>query len=295
MQFLKGLGIGFICFFLAAALFLLWPLVIVHFSVLNPQFTITQIERLNINSLAAELAEDNLPADVQPYLNQIGPTITQIKPWIDKSTESAVNSVYDYLLSKTDSLYISVETDSIKPTLVDNFTKAFLANPPADYVKLSAADKTSYLKDWQKQIADAIPSPLTIQQSDIPQDVLPNLELARQIIHSVDLAFWIMLGVIIFLIACMIAVWQQMKGSLRTLSIIFLVEGFIGTLVYFLVRQIVPGRIPLEDAPSAIQNWFPNFFNSLISPWGIYSITLLVLGILMLAGSIVLGRRNSAS
>lgn len=295
MQFLKGLGIGFISFLLAAALFLLCPLVIVHFTILNPQFTITQIERLNINSLVTELAEDNLPSDIQPYLKEIGPTITQIKPWIDSSTRIATNSIYDYLLSNTDSLNISIETDSIKPTLVDNFTKAFLANPPADYVKLSTADKASYLKDFQKQISDAIPSPLTIQQSDIPQDMLPNLDLARQIIHAVKLAFWIMIGIIFSLIACMVSIWRELKGSLRTLSVIFLIEGIIGTIVYFFTRAIVPGRLPLEDAPSAIQAWVPGFFNSLISPWGVYSITLLILGVLMLVGSIVLGRRNTAN
>jgi hypothetical protein len=295
MQFLKGLGIGFVSFFLATVLFLLWPLVMVHFTLLNPHFTITQIERLNLNSLATELAEDNLPTDAQPYLREIGPTITQIQPWIDSSTKSAVNSIYDYLLSETNSLNISIETNSIKPTLVDNFTKAFLANPPADYVKLSATDKASYLKDWQKQITDAIPSPLTIQQSDIPQDVMPNLDLARQIIHAVKLAFWILIGMIFFLIACMVSIWREMKDSLRTLSIIFLIEGVIGTIAYVLTRVIVPGRLPLEDTPSAIQLWIPGFFNSLIFPWGFYSVTLLVLGILMLVGSIVLRRRNSAS
>jgi len=76
----------------------------------------------------------------------------------------------------------------------------------------------------QKQISDAVPSPLTLQQSDIPDDVVQKLDLARQIIHAVELAFWILIGVIVFLIACMFAVWRQMKDSLRTLSIIFLIE-----------------------------------------------------------------------
>jgi NADH:ubiquinone oxidoreductase subunit 6 (subunit J) len=124
--------------------------------------------------------------------------------------------------------------------------------------------------------------------------VVQKLDLARQIIHAVELAFWILIGVIVFLIACMFAVWQQMKGSLRTLSIIFLIEGAIGTIVYSIVHQIVPGRLPLSDAPAAIQVWAPHFFNSLILPWGIYSITLLVLGIFLLVGSIMVGhRRNS--
>ena len=98
MHFLKGLGIGFISFFLAVALFLLWPLVIVHSTVLNPHFAIAQIESLDINSLAHEIAKDNLPAEAQPYLDQIDPTLTQIKPWIDSSITTTVNSAYDYLL-----------------------------------------------------------------------------------------------------------------------------------------------------------------------------------------------------
>ena len=294
MQFLKGLGIGFISFFLAIALFLLWPLVIVHSTVLNPQFIIQQIQSLDINSLAHEITADSLPADAQPYLEQIDPTLTQIKPWIDSSVTSAVNSAYDYLLGKTDTLNISIETESVKPTLINNFTQAFLANPSSDYVKLSTADKASYLKDLQKQISDAVPSPITFQQSDIPDDVIQKLDLARQIIHAVEVAFWILIGVIVFLIACMIAIWREMKGSLRTLSIIFLIEGIIGTAAYKFTQQIVPGRLALNDTPAAIQAWVPHFFNNLILPWGIYSLTLLVLGIFLLVGSIVLGRRRNS-
>jgi ABC-type Fe3+ transport system permease subunit len=78
----------------------------------------------------------------------------------------------------------------------------------------------------------------------------------------------------------------------RTLGLVFLILGFLLTAIFFILKLIVPGFIPTSDLPLHVRTWIPQVINDFFSPLGIFSISLLAVGVILLVISFFVKRKN---
>lgn len=281
MQILKGIALGLVCFFLFIVLPLLGLAYTANSTAVNPQFAASEIRKLDIAELGRDVIVDLLPAEDQPYASAVDATLTEMKPWIDQQTDTAVKGVYAYLNGESDDINIDIQTGPFEQSLVDNFTADFLKAPPPEYVKLSNAQKAQYLAQSQKELTDLFPD-ITIDSSLIGEDGMSALDQAKQVFGYIHSSFIWLLVTAIALILLVILIFREIKGSTRSIGIVFLAGGAVSGVLFLIIRSVVPGMLPTDDFPSQIQAWIAQFANDVLSPWGMFSLGAAVVGALLI-------------
>jgi hypothetical protein len=285
MKVLKGLGLGVTGFLLFLALIILGIAVAVNSTLLNPQFMIDEIEKLDINTAAQQILQETLPSEAAPYLPAIIDTFAENKVWISSQVEYSINRFYDYILGRTSTFSIEISTEQFTQGLFENLTETYAQLPPSE--------QGLPLDQIQQQIAAEIPSTIRFTQENIPSDAWQTIQQAKEI---VGLTRTIYIGLIIFslaLIALIILITRRFKSATLSLGIIFLVAGVANLSALIITQQVAPGSIPLGDLPTQIQIWLKQVIIDYITPWKIYSMVVLVLGILLLTTSFFLFRQQA--
>jgi hypothetical protein len=281
MKVLKGLALGLVSFLLFIALPFLMLALTINSTALNPQFMIAEAKKLDIASVAKEILADQLPSDYRDYLPAMDNTIDEVKPWINQQTNYVINAAYDYLLGKTESFSLTIATDPIKPSLVNNMTKAYLQSPPPEYRQLSAVEQQRYVAEFRQEYMDSIPPTVEVNQNIIGAGGMDALRQAREIIGYIRTAYFGLIGFCVLLILLIILILRQVKGATRSIGIIFLITGAYTVASFFVGRLVIPGAIPMNDLPSHISVWLPGFINDLLTPYEIISLSLLIVGIIL--------------
>jgi lipopolysaccharide export LptBFGC system permease protein LptF len=277
---LKGIALGLVCFFLFIILPMLGLAYTANSTVVNPQFAAAEVQKLDIASFGHDIINDLIPAEDKPYAPAIDATMVEMKPWIDRQITTAVNGAYAYLNGESDSIKIVIQPDPFKQSLVNNFTAAFQKSPPAEYLKLSATQKTQYLSQSQKKLADSLPlsSSLTITSEDIGTDGMNALDRAKEVFGYIHTSFIWLMALAVVLILLVILIFREIKGASRTIGIVFLAGGALSYGIYWGLNHFVPGMISTGDFPDQIQAWVPQFVSDILSPWGIFSLAVLIIG-----------------
>jgi hypothetical protein len=286
MKVLKGVALGLAGFFLFIGLLLLGITFNVNSTVLNSHFVVTEIEKLDLATVAQQILNDNdLSSSDQSYVFAINKTLNQNKLWINQQIESSVGSFYYYLLGKTETLDITITTEPIKQSFSHNLTQIYTQSPPPDYQRLSSSEQNAYLDQIQQDIANNIPSTITINQDNIPSDIWQTIQTAKEITDYIRTAYFALIALCVVLILLIILITREIKAASLSLGITFLVAGVLSITSLIMMQLFVPSSIPTNDVPVQIRNWLIQLISDYLSPWKIYSIILLVLGVLLVATS----------
>jgi hypothetical protein len=293
MIVLKGIALGLFGFFLCLVLPFLGIAIAVNCTLLNPQFMVSEIEKLDINSVAHQAIADQLPSDYRSYLPVIDATLVEIKPWVNQQIHEIIYRSNDYILGKTSEFKITVSTASVTPILVNNLTQSFLQAPPSEYLQLTSAQKSQYLAEFQQQLRDAIPSTLEINQDMLGAEGAQMLQQARELAGYVRSSLYVLAITAAMLILLMILIIRNKKVASRSLGIIFLIEGAFGAISFFTAKHFVPPVLPLTNLPGSVQSWSIQFVNDLILPVGVFCLSLLAVGIALVIVSFFIGAKQT--
>ena len=166
MKFLKNLALGLLSFLLFFSLAIFGFAFMVDSTALNPDFVTAELNRLDMSSLVEELIDIVPPPEI-PNLNKvINETITSIEPLVKEQASSAIYSVYDYLLGKTQNpdlaliLRDTFLSTNFVSSLVDNIdisslAGVFLSQQLAEAIPVEIANLDEYIAD---AITEAEPS-----------------------------------------------------------------------------------------------------------------------------------------
>ena len=295
MQILKGAALGFFGFFLCIALLILPLIFTINITLLNAQFVNREIQKLDIPVVVHETLTENAPSIDPIFLNDIDQAVIQLEPWIDTQIQLVVNSSYDYLLRKTDILSISIPTHEIKHTLLDNLTASYLKNPPLEYTSLPASQRLQKLADIQQQFNDAFPDTVDINSEIIGDDGMQEIQRARDAVGYMRLAYYGLIGLCVLLALLIITILRNPKAITRTFGLLFLIIGLLLTAVFFILKLVVPGLMPTGDLPAHFQTWIPLVISDFLSSFGIFSISLLAVGIILFIISFLVKRKNQTT
>ena len=166
MKFLKGFALFILGTLLFLSLFIFGPAFMLNQTILNTDFITSQVNRLDITSLAGDILSQQLPPEEEELTAEaLSETLADLEPWLKEQTVGAVNSFYDYLEGKSQSLRLVVPLDPVKERLRDNLWQAFQESPPPELAGLSPAELEPYFNEYYQQISQEIPSTFELDES----------------------------------------------------------------------------------------------------------------------------------
>jgi len=288
MNFLKALGATILTLLLFLSLGVFSMLFTLNSTLLNPDFVVVQMDRLDLTSLAREVTEEQISRELPPeaeFLEEaIYGTIADNEPWIKEQVRAAIYSFYDFLLGKSERLSLVVSLEPLKENLRDSLWQIFQQNLQSLPPELAAAPPgmlEQYFDEFYQQFASEIPSEFEFDESSIPPEVMAQIMQARQYISYAWTAYYALIGLMVLLVLGIVLLHRSVKGATRELGITFLIYGALEYAGVWATHNFMPTTLPLPDIPSSLQAWLTGFINDFVAP-------LETLGIGMMAGGVAL-------
>jgi hypothetical protein len=283
MKFLKG----FVLFILGSLLFLSLFTFGIAFTlnqtILNPDFIVSQVNKLDIRSLAEDMLSQQIPQEGEEYMGEVVTnTIIDLEPWLKEQAGDAAYVFYDYLEGRSQSLSLTISLEPVKTSLIKNLREAVRDNPPTGLEWLSPEEIDSYLDDYYQQISQEIPSTFELNQASMPTEVRGLLAQTRQIIDYFNLSYPALIGLILLLIMLIIIVNRQVRGSTRVIGIDFLICGALSLIGVFLAEKFSTPLLAEANMPPYLQTWLPQLLGDTLAPLEIYGMVLAGAGVVLL-------------
>jgi hypothetical protein len=256
-----------------------------------------QLASIIWEAFGEEIAQEfPLPEEALPHLvADFGELLTDLKPWVKEQVEYAAGPIADYLVGETESFSVTISLEPVIDDLKGMLLGIFLDFPPDELEGLSPEElEEAFDAFWAEFTEETLPTTFQIDETMIGEDaplqiasftstVETVLSQVREYVGYVRLAYILSIIVSALLIAGIVLIYRNVKGSTRTLGIVFLVSGLV-VLAGALIGRHVGGEQILRamlDMPSQLQVWASQVLVDLLAP-------LQWLGIGFIAGGIAL-------
>lgn len=278
-------------------------------TILKTDFVVSLVDKLDLSSLAKEFLRSQaagvIPPEVKKYLiDSLDKTVSDLKPWIKQQASAAADPVLNYLLGKSESFSVSIPLGPAKEALRVNLKEAFLKSPPPEVAWIPPATLGQYFDTYYQQFSALIPSTFVFDQrlwgSEIRAEISGGLaeaertlEQAKTVFGYCQLIYQILIGLVLLLILCIILIHREVKGASRRLGTTFLTYGVFEYAAILVAKYLAPRLLPLAQMPPPLQTWLPQFINNCLAPLGMFSLGLLIAGIILLIVSFVYKPRQA--
>ena len=294
MKFLKGLALAILGFLLFLSLSVFGLALMLNQTILNPGFVASEVNKLDISSLAGELLIETIPQAGEEFMAEaVNDTIADLEPWIKEQVSTVIYSGYDYLEGRSQSLSLAISLEPMKDSLRGNLREAMLQSLPPELAGLPPAEIEQYFSEFYQQIDEGIPSTFELDEALLGAEVLAQLELVRQFIGYFHIAFNALIGLILLLILLIILINRQVRGSTRGLGATFLSFGALSYVGILAAKNIAGTQLTQLDIPAYLQTWMPQLLKDTLAPLEMYSIGLAAAGVVLLIVSFVYKRHEA--
>jgi len=300
MNFLKGLLKTLLTFLLFLSLAAFGTLFALRSTLLDPDFVVAQVEKLDMAALAEEMTDFQLSGQVPPeaaFLEEaLYSAIAENEPQIKEQARAAIYSGYDYLLGKSEELNVVISFEPIKMGLRDRLWQLFQQNKeslPPEVAALPPEMLEQYFEEFYRQFESEIPSEFVIDESSLPPEMMALVDIVRENAGYMQTAYYGLIALMVVLIMGIILLHRSVKGATRELGITFLIYGAIEYAGVW-ATQRYSSSIPLPDIPPSLQTWLNGFINDLVAPMQVLGIGLMVAGAALVIVSIVYPRLRPA-
>jgi len=145
MKFLKGLALAILGFLLSLSLVVFGFALTLNQTILNPDFAVSQVDRLDIPSLAEEMLSEQIPPEQEFLVEVVNDTIAEQELWIKQQVSAGIYSFYDYIEGRSESLSLVISLEPVKESFRDNLWQAVSESPPPELASLPPdMDATAY-------------------------------------------------------------------------------------------------------------------------------------------------------
>ncbi len=300
MKFLKGLLAALLTFLLFLSLAAFGSLFALRSTLLDPDFVVAQVEKLDVAALAEEVIDfqsgGQVPPEVSFLEEALYSAIAESEPQLKEQMSAAIYDGYDYLLGKSDRLNISVSLAPIKKDLKDRLWQSFEQSKESLSPEVAALPPEmleQYFEEFYRQFEAGIPSEFVIDESSIPPEMMTMVDILRENTRYIQTAYYGLIALMVVLVAGIILLHRSVKGATRELGITFLIYGIIEYAGVWATQRYLPS-IPLPDIPPSMQAWLNGFIADLIAPMQVLGIGLMVSGAVLIIVSFVYPRLRPA-
>jgi len=291
MKVLKGFGVGILSFLLFLSLTIFGVAFTLNNTVLNPEFVVSEVDKIEVSSLTREIAEEQiggqLPEEMLFLKEAAYNIISEQEPWLKEQVKAAIYTSYDFFLGKSKQLSLIISLEALKENLRDSLWDAFLQAVPPQLAGLPPAQLESYFDQYYQELAAQIPSSLELNESQIPPEVMEQLILARQYINYFQTGYYALIGFMVLLVLGIILIERNVRNITRGLGITFLTYGAIEYAGIFVARYFLPAGIPLQGIPASLQMWLLGLVSDVMVPLQNLSLGLLIGGAALVIVSFV--------
>ena len=299
MSMAKRALIGFLSFLLFLSLSGFGLAFAANRTVLNPDFVVSQLERLDVTSLSKELLREQVPPEVTSIVppqfieELLDDVVTDLEPWIREQAGVAVYAGYDYLLGRSEELLVVIDLEPAKAILRDSLWQSFAESPPLGLDILSPAELESLFDELYDDISRQMPATLEINEgmiNTISLEIMPLLEQARRYIGYLQIAYGVLIGATAALVAGIILLNRRVKGATLWLGIPCLICGIFVYVSTFVIKRLAGLLMAQLSLPVQLQDWLPQFLTDSLAPLEVYGIVLMAVGTALLIVSVVYRR-----
>ena len=237
-----------------------------------------------------------LPEEAFPSLvADLGELLTDLKPWVKEQVEYAAGPIADYLAGEAESFSVTISLEPVIDDLRGMLLGVFLDFPPDELEGLTPEElELAFDVFWAEFAGETLPTTFQIDETVIGEgaplqiasftsEAETVLSEVREYVGYVRLAYILGIVVSALLIAGIVLICRNVKGSTRTLGIVFLASGLV-VLAVALIGKNVGGGLMLQAmlaTPLQLQAWASQVLVDLLAP-------LQWLGIGFIAGGIAL-------
>ena len=176
MNVLKGLVLSLLSFLLFLSISIFGIAFTLSNTLLNPDFVVSEVDRIDASSLIRELTEEQLssqiPSDLWFIEENIYNVISEQEPWIKERINAAIYSGYDFLLGRSDRLSMVIPLEPLKENLRESIWQAFMQSLPPQFSGLPPALVEQYFNQFYQEFAGQIPSEINFNESFIPPEAM---------------------------------------------------------------------------------------------------------------------------
>jgi len=296
MNFLKSLGRTVLTLLLFLALGVFSTLFALNSTLLDPDFLIKQVDRLDITALAQEMTQEQvggeLPLEAVLVEEALYAAIAENEPWLKEQVNAAIYSGYDYLLGRSERLNLVISIAPIKEDLRDNLWRLFQQNLESLPPELATAPPgmlEQYFEQFYQQFAAEIPSEFALDESSIPPNIMAQLNLVRENLSYAQTLYRALIGLMVLLVVGIVLLHRSVKGATRELGVTFLIYGALDYASVWATQNLLPG-LPLPNIPPSLQAWLNGLISDLVSPMGTLGIGLMAGGAVLILVSVIYPR-----
>ena len=299
MSMAKRALIGFLSFLLFLSLSGFGLAFAANRTVLNPDFVVSQLDRLDVTSLSKELLREQVPPEVTSIVppqfieELLDDVVTDLEPWIREQAGVAVYAGYDYLLGRSEELLVVIDLEPAKAILRDSLWQSFAESPPLGLDILSPAELESLFDELYDDISRQMPATLEINEgmiNTISLEIMPLLEQARRYIGYLQIAYGVLIGATAALVTGIILLNRRVKGATLWLGIPCLICGIFVYVSTFVIKRLAGLLMAQLSLPVQLQDWLPQFLTDSLAPLEVYGIVLMAVGTALLIVSVVYRR-----
>jgi len=268
-------------------------------TVLNPDFVVSQLDRLDVTSLSKELLREQVPPEVTSIVSPqfieelLDDVVTDLEPWIREQAGVAVYAGYDYLLGRSEELLVVIDLEPAKAILRDSLWQFFAESPPLGLDILSPAELESLFDEFYDDISRQMPATLEINEgmiNTISLEIMPHLEQARRYIGYLQIAYGVLIGATAALVAGIILLNRRVKGATLWLGVPCLICGIFVYVSTFVSKRLAGLLMVQLSLPVQLQDWLPQFLTDSLAPLEVYGIVLMAVGAALLIVSVAYRR-----
>jgi hypothetical protein len=288
MNIARSIFSGLFSFILVIALVALGIALTINHTILNPDFAISEIDKLDVQSIVVEQVKSQLPEGV-PYISEIfDEVVAELEPWLKEQTSEVIYAGYAYL-EGDEELNIVIPLEQVKSSIKDNLAQAMRESPIPELEGLSQEQLEFAIALACAQVDSQVPQQFEINEALLGTETVTQLQKVREIAAYIRLGYKVLIGLSALLVLLIALIqWWRAKSIARFTGIAFTVAGAISLIAALVAKSIIFQIIP-ADIPAELTALLPQLISDISYPLLIYSIGILAAGI----GLIVLSLKLS--
>ncbi len=291
MGVVRGFFSGILCSLLFTALVLLGIIITVNLTILNPDFVVAELDKLDVYSVIAEQAKTLLPGQQFIDAETVDKALAELKPWFEQQANTVIHSVWDYL-KEDQALNVTISLEQVRSVVKKYAREAVFKSLPPELQGASQSQIEAYMSQVYAEIDKVIPGNFQLSEASVGSQIVAQIQQVKQIIRYIETAYKWLIGLAVLLVLLIALVhWWQPKPITQSIGVTFILVGvacILGSLLDVLISQALSSFAGGSGALSGFETKLPQLASDLTAPIRIYGIGFLVSGIAMVIISVIL-------
>jgi Ca2+/Na+ antiporter len=296
-------------------------------TVLNEDFVVPLIEKLDFAVLAEEVISEQLTGQIPPEMyfltDYIDDAVRVLEPSVKTELTEAAGPILDYLVGDTSRISIEISMADVAESIENDLRDELFSAPPSEYADLSQSELDEIFDEYiAGRLSEMLPETFEIDESIIGPEIATSfavtisdaeesltsirneldnvktemqgpLETSREYVSYFQLAYTLFIVFIGLMVLFIILLLRDVRAICRRIGIPLFVYGLLEYVGIWVGRYFLDGRIHYpDDFPDAAAGMITDITNSIMRPLEIFSLVLMVVGLVLTIISYVYKRRQ---